>query len=416
MKTVSILLLLSLLGLSAFVLHQKQSFDGAKAYSELKQALDEHYAYLDSAERNVAELTETFRSALVDADSQHSFIDKAQQYVKLFRDPHLNLGPYDENDISVYPTGADVYVTYENGNARVIDTKSGSAAHEANILPGDLILGIDEHSIDEAIFEVAGVDSERLSNGQRDYALNVALGGKRYQPRQFIIEQQGEKRTVSLAAGYDSINALNDGPAVSFKRLNNIGYIRFNNGLGNQQTVSGFHSALEQLTGVEAFIIDMRNTPSGGNTGVAEPILGHFVKEPTAYQQYKVQTGGKSYGDADMQQAIVTPTSPFISQPFVVLAGRWTGSMGEGMTIAFDALGAKAVIGAPMADLLGGIKRVELPTSGAWLEVGFERLYHINGTFREDFEPDILLSAADITQSGEDEALLVAINLLSEAL
>jgi len=71
----------------------------------------------------------------------------------------------------------------------------------------------------------------------------------------------------------------------------------------------------------------------------------------------------------------------------VVLVGHWTGSMGEGMAIGFDAIGAKAVIGTPMADLLGGINQFQLPDSTITLELGFERLYHVNGSYREDFVP-----------------------------
>lgn len=37
-----------------------------------------------------------------------------------------------------------------------------------------------------------------------------------------------------------------------------------------------------------------------------------------------------------------------------------------------------------MADLLGGINQFALPHSNITLEFGFERLYHINGEFRED--------------------------------
>ena len=67
-----------------------------------------------------------------------------------------------------------------------------------------------------------------------------------------------------------------------------------------------------------------------------------------------------------------------------------------------------------MADLLGGIKQVQLVASGAWLELGFERLYHVNGSFREDFVPSILLAAADTDTNGDDPALLAAIELLNQ--
>ena len=86
--------------------------------------------------------------------------------------------------------------------------------------------------------------------------------------------------------------------------------------------------------------------------------------------------------------------------------------MREGMTIGFDAIGATAIIGAPMADLLGGIKTKQLENSDTWLEVAFERLYHVDGTFREDFKPNELVIPADRDGQGGDPALTRALALL----
>ena len=109
---------------------------------------------------------------------------------------------------------------------------------------------------------------------------------------------------------------------------------------------------MESLRATDALIIDLRNTPSGGNTGVAEPILGYFTETKTVYQLYRIQTDSQKYNDGKLKKAKTKPGNFIYNKPFVVLAGRWTGSMGEGMAIGLDALGAKAVIGAPMADLL----------------------------------------------------------------
>ncbi|MDQ3232220.1 MAG: hypothetical protein M3Q07_10400, partial [Pseudobdellovibrionaceae bacterium] len=76
----------------------------------------------------------------------------------------------------------------------------------------------------------------------------------------------------------------------------------------------------------------------------------------------------------------------------------------------FDALGA-TVVGSSMAHLLGGVKIVGLPSSESRLKVGFDRMYHVNGTFREDFVPPVLVNPADVDSAGEDPALAKALEL-----
>jgi carboxyl-terminal processing protease len=72
--------------------------------------------------------------------------------------------------------------------------------------------------------------------------------------------------------------------------------------------------------------------------------------------------------------------------PVTVLVGRWTGSMGEGLAIGFDAIGAE-VCGGPMAGLLGAIYDYRLERSGLVLKLPTERLYAVDGTPREAFVP-----------------------------
>ena len=392
------------------------SFNAKNAWHELTNSLQNNYAYLDRAtsqHANFNELQQHFKQKALKTASHAEFIDISQQYLRTFRDPHLNIGPMDENDYIVYPTGADIYAERDGQVVKVLDVKADSAAHQQGIRPDMLINQIDGLSIEEAIESVVGVPSTQLTTAQQNYAINIALGGKRYQTRELEISKNNQNSTIKLAASYDSINQLNNQPTIRFSKINDLGYIRFNNSLGNNKTIDDFRQALAALNNSEGLIIDLRNTPSGGNTGVAEPILGHFVNQSTSYQHYRVQANNTPYNQAELQVAKVTPQQPFVDKPVVVLAGRWTGSMGEGMTIGLDALGAKATIGAPMADLLGGIKRVELAESGGWLELGHERLYHINGSFREDFAPKVQVTSADIDAQGRDIVLAQAIATLS---
>lgn len=60
--------------------------------------------------------------------------------------------------------------------------------------------------------------------------------------------------------------------------------------------------------------------------------------------------------------------------------------MGEGLAIGFDAIGAR-VEGSRMAGLLGAIYEYKLDKSGVVIKFPVERLFHVNGTPREQFVP-----------------------------
>ena len=60
--------------------------------------------------------------------------------------------------------------------------------------------------------------------------------------------------------------------------------------------------------------------------------------------------------------------------------------MGEGLAIGFDAIGAR-VTGTRMAGLLGAIYDHRLEHCGLVLKLPTERLMHVDGTPREEFEP-----------------------------
>ncbi|RJE78418.1 hypothetical protein BGP78_04670 [Pseudoalteromonas sp. MSK9-3] len=392
---------------------QETSFNAEKAMHELQSTLSDNYAYLHDRERSAEALLAPHKTKLLASKTTKEFRDSAQAYLRTFADPHLNLGPYDQADHSVYPTGSDIFVQFEHDKLMIYDIKSGSDAHIKGLKPGMQVKSVDGQSIELAIEHVTGLTVNKLTQSQRNYAANIALGGKRNQARTLVVYHQGIDKAFNLAASYNSINALKSKEPVTIEVLGDFSYVRFNNALGDLNTVDVFKREIKKLHSTKGIIIDLRNTPSGGNTGVAEPILGHFTDKQAIYQLYKVQSQGKPYEQSRMQSAQVTPQVPYLSQPFVVLAGRWTGSMGEGMVIGLNALGAKKVIGAPMADLLGGIKHVKLPYSDSWLEVGFERLYQTNGEYREDFEPHILLKSADIGGQGNDVARQQALAFLT---
>lgn len=402
---------LLLLGLTSC--SQPKPFHPEQSWQHFVQRVEDNYAYLDTAPVDWPALKAYYAEQAKLVNSEAELVDLLQVVKQFFMDPHFNVGPLNADDFSVTPTGSDIWATQVDGVYVIERLKAESAAASSQLQVGQRIVAIDGHTIEATIAKVFGETDSPLSDAHKLWAVNVALGGLRNGARTIDIEDDdGVVQKIHLAATYEAINKLKEQPALVVKEFGTIGYIRFNNNLGDSQTVDAFHEAITALSHTQGLIIDLRNTPSGGNTGVAEPILGHFVTQKTAYQKYRVQTAQQHYTEAPLQTAFVTPTTPYYANPFVVLAGRWTGSMGEGMTIGFDALGAKAIIGQPMADLLGGIHQFTLPDSAITLELGFERLYHVNGTFREDFVPQAPTPCDSQSEPDCDAELVEALRVL----
>jgi carboxyl-terminal processing protease len=194
------------------------------------------------------------------------------------------------------------------------------------------------------------------------------------------------------------------------------GYIRFNDSLANNSTIEAFDRALKDLRNTRNLIIDLRNTPSGGNTSVARGILGRFVNKERPYQKHVLPSEEKQTGVHRSWLELVSPRGEFqYTRPVAVIVNRWTGSMGEGLAIGFDATIGSKIVGTPMAGLLGATTRVTLPRTGIGINVPTERLYDVNGKPREEFRPDVLV---DVTraESNQDPYIAAALRAVSNTI
>ena len=116
--------------------------------------------------------------------------------------------------------------------------------------------------------------------------------------------------------------------------------------------------------------------------------MGRFVTIRMPYQR-----GRPVRGEAWTRE--VAPRGPWVyAGPLVVLVGRWTASMGEGMAIGLDGMRRAVVVGTRMAGLNGAVFDLQLPNTGIKLNYAAEKLFHLNGTPREDFVPPVLVNVS----------------------
>ena len=99
---------------------------------------------------------------------------------------------------------------------------------------------------------------------------------------------------------------------LAFRTLpGNRGYIRIHDSLGDSDLISDFDKALAALQRTSALMIDLRDTPGGGNTIVARGILGRFVDRELPYQKHVLPSEARDTGIARSWLEIVSPRGPF---------------------------------------------------------------------------------------------------------
>ena len=174
--------------------------------------------------------------------------------------------------------------------------------------------------------------------------------------------------------------------------------------MGDNELIRHFDSVLSKLSNTAALILDLRETPSGGNTTVARAILGKFITKEGYYQKHELTSEEKESGIKRSWVEIVSPRKHAYTKPLVILVDHWTGSVAEGIVIGFDALKRATVIGTKMAGLNGAVYSFTMPRTGIGFVIPAEKLFHVNGTPRENFKPTIEVDTRH-QKKGEDRIL-----------
>lgn len=317
-------------------------------------------------------------------------------------DPHVSL---DTHNLNSPRLTSDIWIEPVDGDYIIKAIRPLSGAANAGLRVGDHLVSFNSLlPMDLALTRIHS-SSDKISRKRLTWAINAAIAGRRNEPRDIVVRRNGKILSYSMSDPEPTLPV----ELVTYRRLSSdIGYIRFNDTLGQTDTIQVFTNTLEALRDTKGLVIDMRSTPSGGSTSIAEPIMGRFLKEDSAYQITVPM-------DAEPYNSVAKAIGPWTyDKPLVVLVGRWTGSMGEGVSIGFEATDRATVIGSRMAGLAGGIESfplqvlndvsVRFPTYG---------LRHLDGTPRQDWAPQEEMLADN--GNGPDYLLETAVKMLEEA-
>ena len=331
------------------------------------------YAYPERLPGGRFILTPKLREEAAQVGDSRSLLRFAERAIILLADHHAITGSSFRDSYGLVPSFADLWIVQTESGFMIDAVRDGSPAASAGIRAGDRLVAIDGVPVAQAV--AAFWADLGASPAERDaaFAARVLAAGRRDRPRRLSVQTGGAPpRVLDLANLYTVQSARL--PPVTVGQANGAFRLRINDSLGDDATVAAFDAAMARARPGQTVIVDLTTTPGGGNSSVARGILGWFVDRPRFFQMHNLPAEERETGIGRqwVEQVLPRPGKHHRG-PVRVEVGRWTGSMGEGLAIGFDAIGVP-VFGTRMAGLLGAVYDQRLPHSGLLLKLPAERL------------------------------------------
>jgi C-terminal processing protease CtpA/Prc len=374
------------------------------------QALFDLTLMRDSVNRSMAyplgggvsadQLYDSLRADAAAATTPAAHLHVLEQFVYQMGDHHAHLGTSSKLSPRLVPTSATVWAEMQGGNLVVSEVRPGSAARNAGLREGMVIDRIDGAS-PEALTPPPSIAPN--VDAMRGFAARVVLAGTHVHDAEIVAhgpDGDGVKASLSVAASVDG-----EEPATLSWPVSDVAVIRINNRMGDDALPPVFSALMREAKKARAIILDLRDTPSGGDSSIAKPVMSWFVDGTKGYQTH--QRGAKIWTEK------VKGRPDRFRGKLIVLVDHWTGSMGEGTAIGLRAAAGATVVGTQMAGLRGAIESVNLPCLKAQFRFPVERLFEVGGGPRELAQPDVLVTEAELAAgtSGEDAILKRALEL-----
>lgn len=372
-------------------------------FDYLWQSIADDYAYFDQKQTDWNKVREIYRPQISAVKTRSDFVALLESVLEELYDFHTHLNTNTPASPRLVPSGADIWAEWKNASAIITEVRPESAAAKAGIKPGMQVVSINGIVVAEAVSRRTGKSLRSSDEAAKNWALRVLLAGRHNERRNVEVISSGVRRVISIDDQPTSESAQTK-PLLEFRRIEkDVGYIRVSNSLGDTDLIKQFDLALAALRNVRGLILDLRDTPGGGNTTVARGIMGRFIQRDLPYQKHSLPAEARQFGTKRSWIELVSPRGEFAyGAPVVVLVNHWTGSMGEGIAIGMDGMGRATIVGTKMARLAGATSGIRLPHTGIGVAFPTEKLFHVNGRPREDFVPavqvDLLLK---VNQDGD---------------
>lgn len=325
-----------------------------------------------------------------------------------FYDSHITLNT---NRKSSFRLNSPIHSKTENGKTIITHVWQNQIENLTENIIGAEILKFNTQNFDKVIDQFSTTCNNKTNKKVRNWIANKILSGRYNEPRNLELKLVSGK-TIKL--NIDSLEIKKHNFLLSIKKVDDIGIITINNSLGNNLLITEFDQALNSLINSKGIIIDLRNTVSGGNSYVARGIMSRFIEKDQPYQKHQVFDESWNNQPKVKRSWVeyVSPRGKQYKKPVVILVGKWTGSMGEGLAIGFEGMERAEIVGTEMEQLAGAIYNFSFKNQKFGFQLSTENLYHINGTPREKYIPTNYVNQ---TKINEDEIMKKGIEIINKS-
>lgn len=360
-----------------------------KDFTYYWQTIKDNFAYFQKQHTNWDTVKIIYQPAVDTITTKDSFIHLLETVNNELYNGHVFLNINTNASNRTIPTGADLKVSLKGDQFMISEIREDFNADKTGLQTGMVITAFNQVPIDEAIKKYLPKSVKQVDMAMLEYAVNLLLAGTHDTKREITVLLNGREQTFRP----DQVpNRTEESPGELLEKKvlpDTTGYIKINNSLGNSRLISEFDLALDSLINTPKLILDLRETPSGGNTTVARAIMGRFTDKEIPYQKHIYTSEERETGIRRSTLELVSPHGKTYTGKLIILVGYWTGSMGEGMAIGFDAMKKGTIMGTRIAGLLGEIYSFETPETKITFSFPCVQLQHVNGQPREDFIPAV---------------------------
>lgn len=378
------------------------------------ETMRDNYGYFDSKKTNWDKVKEIYLAQTSDINSKQEFIKLLEYAIAELYDNHTHLLTNLPSSYRLAPSGLDIWAEWDNGKYIIKEVRQGSGAELCGLTSGMEISTINGIPVVDAVSGLVGKSIAEPDAEVKNWAIRTLFAGNYETKRSIGISINGTPKEFYPDEAQDVYSYYKYDSPIEFKTVgSNFGYIKINNSLGDDGTINAFDSAMTILENTNGMIIDLRETPGGGNSTVARAIMSRFISQELPYQKHEVPGEERVTGIKRSWIEYVSPRGKTYVNPLVVLVNHWTGSMGEGIAVGFSGLNRAKIVGTQMARLVGAKYDFRLPNTNIGVSYSAEKLYHINGLPREDFMPDVVVVPSN---PSKDAILEKGIEILKETL
>lgn len=403
------LFILGFLLFATALIAQDYRVDQQKVRSGLNELLTDlanRYVYLEEKGIDLDCIREKYSQKIEQIQSEEEIVLFFEYILDEFYDNHLILNTNRTQSYRLYST---IYAETKNGKSIITQVWQSQLQNlDVNII-GAEILKMNGMDFAQVIDQFPTLCQDKNQEDVRNWITNKVLAGRYSEPRRLSL-RLATGQNYELDLGLLKLKTY-DGP-LNIELKEGIGIVRLNNSLGNASLIQAFDQALDQMTDTRGLVIDLRNTVDGGNSYIARAIMGRFIEKDQPYQKHRYV---EDYGNHDpvvrSWVEYVSPRGETYKKPVVVLVGRWTGSMGEGLAIGFEGMGRAEILGTEMERLAGSMQGFSFKYFGFGYRLSTEKLFHVNGTPREKYVPTHYFSPDDIVG---DQMLDKALELIKK--